>query len=112
MNVEYICSDINNFNLNKFLFEKKINMFLNFAAIKHVRSEKNNYSLEYLFKTNCKSCFNFKQNKFLKNIFFISTDKACNPSSLMGVSKLNGTKIIFKKRVLRIFLFHQSDLLT
>ena len=99
LNVEYICSDINNFNLNKFLFEKKINMFLNFAAIKHVRSEENNYSLEYLFKTNCKSCFNFKQNKFLKNIFFISTDKACNPSSLMGVSKnLMEQQLFLKKK--------------
>ena len=96
--IEYICSDINKFKLNSFLREKKINIFLNFAAIKHVRSEENDYTLNYMFETNCKSCFEFKPAKFLKKVFFISTDKACNPSSIMGASKNLMEQELFNKK--------------
>ena len=87
---EYICQDINDLNLQKILRNLKINHFFNFAALKHVRSEENIHSLTYLFKTNCISPFkigNLKNLKSLKKIFFISTDKAAYPSSLMGCSK-------------------------
>ena len=86
----YICSELNCFNLNNFLKEKKINIFLNFAAVKHVRSEENIYSIKYLFLTNSINCLNFKPSKYLRKIFIISTDKAADPSSLMGFSKNYG----------------------
>ena len=66
----YICSELNCFNLNNFLKEKKINIFLNFAAVKHVRSEENIYSIKYLFLTNSINCLNFKPSKYLKNIYY------------------------------------------
>src|SRR5210317_19135 len=77
--IDYICADINSFNLNYFLKKKKINLFMNFAALKHVRSEENNFTIKYLFETNSLKCFNFTPSKYLKKVFFISTDKACNP---------------------------------
>ena len=36
---EYICQDLNNININQFLISGKFTHFLNFAALKHVRSE-------------------------------------------------------------------------
>ena len=88
-NIKYICTDINTFNISNFLIENKVNIYLNFAAIKHVRSEENINSIKYMFSTNYESFFkmNYKSN-YLKKIFSISTDKAAKPSSLMGVSKL------------------------
>ncbi len=88
-NIDFICVDINAINLNNFLIENKINLYLNFAAIKHVRSEENLYSIKYMFSTNYESFYNINcKTKYLKKIFSISTDKAADPSSLMGISKL------------------------
>ena len=87
--IEYICSDINTINISSFLSKNKINVYLNFAAIKHVRSQENINSIKYMFSTNYENFFkmNYRSN-CLKKIFCISTDKAAEPSSLMGVSKL------------------------
>lgn len=86
INKEFICSDINSMNISDILFKEKVQFYLNFAAIKHVRSEENIQSIKYMFKTNS---INFMPNKFknLKKIFSISTDKTVNPSSILGVSK-------------------------
>ena len=88
--IDFICEDINTFNLKIFLKINKISHFINFAALKHVRSEENFYSTKNIFKTNLISPFklgDLKKQNYLKKIFFISTDKAANPSSLMGCSK-------------------------
>jgi FlaA1/EpsC-like NDP-sugar epimerase len=64
---------------------------LNFAAIKHVRSEKDSFSMLQMFDTNL-----LKQARLLRwlgevqfkgRYFSVSTDKAANPSSFMGASK-------------------------
>ena len=89
-NIEYICSDISNIDLNNFLKEKKISHYLNFAAYKHVRSEENFFSCKSLLYTNTVLPFkigNVKNLKKLNKIFFISTDKAAYPNSIMAFSK-------------------------
>ena len=88
--IQYICEDINNLKLHDLIKENKITHYLNFSALKHVRSEENFISTLNMFKTNSFSPFKLgkiKNLKSLKQIFFISTDKAASPSSLMGCSK-------------------------
>ena len=86
INREFVCSDLNSIDISDFLFKSKVQFYLNFAAVKHVRSEENIESIKYMFKTNSVSFFPRKL-KHLKKIFSISTDKTVNPSSIMGVSK-------------------------
>lgn len=85
----FICSDINLFNLEKFIFENKISHYFNFAAVKHVRSEENMESIKYMIKTNCQNFLpkNLRKKNKLKRIFSISSDKAVKPSSILGLSK-------------------------
>ena len=85
-NKEFICSDLNSIDISDILLKDKVQFYLNFAAIKHVRSEENIESIKYMFKTNS---INFipKNLKYLEKIFSISTDKTVNPSSILGVSK-------------------------
>ncbi len=82
----FVCADINSTDISEILLREKVQFYLNFAAIKHVRSEENIQSIKYMFKTNS---INFMPKKLgkLKKIFSISTDKTVNPSSLLGVSK-------------------------
>jgi len=74
-------------------------LVLNFAAIKHVRSEKDPYSTLQMFETNI-----LKQARFLEFLnklgfagryFAVSTDKAANPSSMMGASKRAMEHVLF-----------------
>jgi FlaA1/EpsC-like NDP-sugar epimerase len=64
---------------------------LNFAALKHVRSEKDVYSLLHMLHTNVVAHVRFKEalqrHGHGATYFAVSTDKAANPSSLMGASK-------------------------
>jgi FlaA1/EpsC-like NDP-sugar epimerase len=72
---------------------------LNFAAIKHVRSEKDVYSLLQMIDTNLVKHARLK--RWLKAFghadayFAVSTDKAANPTSLMGASKRLMEDLIF-----------------
>lgn len=73
-----------------FLNEGPWHVVANFAAHKHVRSEKDEYSIEAMLDNNL-----FKANKLLKlldknkpeHFFCVSTDKASNPVNVMGASK-------------------------
>ncbi len=83
-----------NFNDNVFyrLFEKEgtFDIVANFAAHKHVRSEKDHYSITALLENNV-----IRAEKFLaflkqhppQHFFCVSTDKAANPVNIMGASK-------------------------
>ncbi|WP_150452025.1 polysaccharide biosynthesis protein [Arenibacter lacus] len=73
-----------------FLTEGPFNIVANFAAHKHVRSEKDKYSIEAMIDNNV-----FKAKEFLdllvenkpEHFFCVSTDKAANPVNVMGASK-------------------------
>ena len=75
---------------------------MNFAALKHVRSEKDHYSILEMLTTNLifmsKLMSNLCQFDSPKRFFSVSTDKAANPSSVMGASK----------RLMEHFLFSKS----
>ena len=70
--------------------EKGFDIFANFSAHKHVRSEKDKYSVQALIENN-----DIKAKKLMdlltiyspKHFFCVSTDKAANPVNIMGASK-------------------------
>jgi FlaA1/EpsC-like NDP-sugar epimerase len=72
---------------------------LNFAALKHVRSEKDVYSLLQMLDTNVLRHIRFKKwlaaNGHGRRYFAVSTDKAANPTSLMGASKRLMEDVVF-----------------
>lgn len=62
----------------------------NFSAHKHVRSEKDKYSVEALLKNNvikAKKLLDLLSEIHPKHFFCVSTDKAANPVNVMGASK-------------------------
>lgn len=73
-----------------FCEEQGFDIVANFSAHKHVRSEKDKYSVQALIENN-----DIKAKKFLdiltiyppKHFFCVSTDKAANPVNIMGASK-------------------------
>ncbi len=77
---------------------------LNFAALKHVRSEKDVYSLLQMLDVNLVKASRFlgwlSEDKIGSRYFCVSTDKAANPVNLMGASKRLMEKLIFSEEVL------------
>lgn len=72
---------------------------LNFAALKHVRSEKDLYSVLQMLDTNIVKHIRFKnwlaRGGHGARYFAVSTDKAANPTSLMGASKRLMEDLVF-----------------
>lgn len=74
----------------------------NFSAHKHVRSEKDIYSVEALLQNNvlhAKGLLDLLAEKPPEKYFCVSTDKAANPVNIMGASK----------RVMEDLIFSYSD---
>ncbi len=75
---------------------------LNLSALKHVRSEKDAYTLMRMVETNI---FNTDKtlsqaiDKGVKKYFCVSTDKAANPVNMMGASK----------RIMEMFVHKHSE---
>ena len=62
----------------------------NFAAHKHVRSEKDSFSIEAMIKNNvldAKRLLDYLKKNKPSHFFCVSTDKAANPVNVMGGSK-------------------------
>ena len=62
----------------------------NFAAHKHVRSEKDSFSIEAMIKNNvldAKRLLDYLKRNNPSHFFCVSTDKAANPVNVMGASK-------------------------
>jgi FlaA1/EpsC-like NDP-sugar epimerase len=74
---------------------------LNFAALKHVRSEKDPFTLMRMLDVNIfltRRLLEFAVETGSKKFFCVSTDKAANPVNLMGASK----------RIMEMFLLEQG----
>ena len=94
----YVPADYRNYTLSFadpifariFREEKGFDIVANFSAHKHVRSEKDKYSVQALIENN-----DIKAKKLMdllcefppKHFFCVSTDKAANPVNIMGASK-------------------------
>ncbi len=80
-----------------FLEQNSIDYLLNFSAIKHVRSERDPFTLKRLVDVNILNSvnlLNLANTKGCKKYFCVSTDKATNPINMMGASKLLMEKFI------------------
>lgn len=70
--------------------EKGFEIVANFSAHKHVRSEKDRYSVQALIENNDIKAKNLMDLLMVyppKHFFCVSTDKAANPVNIMGASK-------------------------
>ena len=74
----------------------------NLSALKHVRSEKDPYTLMRMLRVNIfntiKTC-RLARDSGAKKYFCVSTDKAANPVNMMGASK----------RIMEMFLMRESE---
>ena len=90
--------------MHRFLMEMlPYDFVLNFAAIKHVRSEKDVYSVLQMLDTNVVKSARFlrwlQEKNSAVNYFCVSTDKAANPFNLMGASKRMMEHVIFSEEI-------------
>ena len=85
-----------------FRSRKGFNIVANFSAHKHVRSEKDIYSVEALIQNNvlhAKGLLDLLTEFPPEEFFCVSTDKAANPVNIMGASK----------RIMEDLIFSYSD---
>lgn len=83
--------------------EAPYDLVVNFAALKHVRSEKDSFSTLQMFDTNiakqARLVRALADRSFAGRYFSVSTDKAANPSSLMGATKRVMEHVMFDDAV-------------
>ena len=96
------CLDFGSYEFEAMLrSEKSYDYIFNLSALKHVRSERDPYTLMRMIKVNIldtiKSVQLAKQVN-ASNYFCVSTDKAANPANMMGASK----------RIMEMFLHKES----
>jgi FlaA1/EpsC-like NDP-sugar epimerase len=95
--------DIGSLEYDTFIKEDGVyDYVLNLSALKHVRSEKDPFTLMRMINVNI---FNTEKtlqqsiDKGVKKYFCVSTDKAANPVNMMGASK----------RIMEMFLMRKSE---
>jgi FlaA1/EpsC-like NDP-sugar epimerase len=80
---------------------EKYDYLLNFSALKHVRSEKDPFTLMRMIDVNILNTAKMLDLAIangVKKFFCVSTDKASNPVNMMGATK----------RIMELFLMHKS----
>lgn len=86
---------------DKIFWSDDFDLIANFAAHKHVRSEKDFISVEALIKNNVYGAIkllNLCSKRPPKYFFSVSTDKAANPVNIMGASKALMESLILSKQ--------------
>tara|TARA_B100001287_G_C22680466_1_gene530061 strand:+ start:2240 stop:3427 length:1188 start_codon:yes stop_codon:yes gene_type:complete len=81
--------------------EGPYDFIFNLSAMKHVRSERDPYTIMRMIKVNILNtirCMELTKSFKLENFFCVSTDKAANPVNMMGASK----------RIMEMFLMKES----
>ena len=84
------------------LYAEGYDYILNLSALKHVRSEKDPFTLMRLIEVNILNTIETVQiakAQGAKKYFCVSTDKAANPVNMMGASK----------RIMEMFLMRESE---
>jgi len=82
--------------------EQHYDYVLNLSALKHVRSEKDPFTLMRMIEVNILNTIatiEHSRTAGAKKYFCVSTDKAANPVNMMGASK----------RIMEMFLMRESD---
>ena len=94
--------DIGSLEYDAFIkYDGKYDYVLNLSALKHVRSEKDPFTLMRMIDTNIFNTDKTIQqaiNNKAKKYFCVSTDKAANPVNMMGASK----------RIMEMFVMRKS----
>lgn len=74
-------------------------LVLNFAAVKHVRSEKNVFSVLHMIDTNVikplRLAHTLVRSGGTRRFFSVSTDKAAEPANFMGATKTLQEQVVF-----------------
>ncbi len=95
--------DIGSFEYDAFIkSDGKYDYVLNLSALKHVRSEKDPFTLMRMIETNVFNTDKTLQQSIdngVKKYFCVSTDKAANPVNMMGASK----------RIMEMFVMKKSE---
>jgi FlaA1/EpsC-like NDP-sugar epimerase len=105
----YLCEDFQTFAIDcgsrafdvLMKSQKPYDFVFNLSALKHVRSEKDPYTLMRMIQVNILNTIKtvkISQEMDSKKYFCVSTDKAANPVNMMGASK----------RIMEIFLMRES----
>ncbi|MEX1211413.1 MAG: UDP-N-acetylglucosamine 4,6-dehydratase [Balneolaceae bacterium] len=95
--------DVGSFEFDAFIkVDGKYDYVLNLSALKHVRSEKDPFTLMRMIEVNILNTIKTihqAREKGAKKYFCVSTDKAANPVNMMGASK----------RIMELFLMRESQ---
>lgn len=95
--------DIGSIEYDAFIkFDGKYDYVLNLSALKHVRSEKDPFTLMRMIDVNVFNTEKTLQQSIqngTKKYFCVSTDKAANPVNMMGASK----------RIMEMYLMRESE---
>lgn len=86
--------------------QRPFDLVLSFAALKHVRSERDAFSLVRMLEVNLLAADRFlaacrEHGHGGDGVFLVSTDKAAEPASLMGASKRAMELLLWSQGVLR-----------